>query len=179
MILQYAGKDATEAYEPIHPPGTIEKTLSAEKCLGEISSEAKQAIDTARSVKKKTVDEQRVEKALKERPSIDRMLSLFDLENVARQVLSHKALSYYSSAADDEISKHCVFIASRVYHDPLKAYHENARAFARFFFHPRVMRAVSRCDPSTTILGYKSSIPVFVSGAALARLGHPEGIIYS
>jgi len=52
---------------------------------------------------------------------------------------------------------------------------ENARAFARFFFHPRVMRPVLHCDPSTTILGYKSSIPVFICGAALAKLGHPEG----
>ncbi|VDB86498.1 unnamed protein product [Peniophora sp. CBMAI 1063] len=158
VLLQYAGKDATQAYEPIHPPGTIEKTLSADKCLGEISSEAQHALDSARNLKKKTVDERRVENALRARPSIDRMLSLFDLENVARQVLTHKALSYYSSAADDEIT-----------------YHENARAFARFFFHPRVMRAVSRCDPSSTILGFKSSIPVFVSGAALARLGHPDG----
>jgi len=37
------------------------------------------------------------------------------------------------------------------------------------------MRPVSHCDPSTTILGFESSIPVFVSGAALAKLGHPEG----
>lgn len=37
------------------------------------------------------------------------------------------------------------------------------------------MRAVSQCDPSTTILGYTSSIPVFISGAALAKLGHPQG----
>lgn len=55
------------------------------------------------------------------------------------------------------------------------ANNENARAFARFFFQARVMRPVSKCDPSTTILGFKSSIPVFVSGAALAKLGHPEG----
>ncbi|KAG5353393.1 hypothetical protein C0989_007538 [Termitomyces sp. Mn162] len=52
---------------------------------------------------------------------------------------------------------------------------ENAHAFTRFFFHPRVMRAVSQCDPSTTILGYRTSIPVFISGAALAKLGHPQG----
>lgn len=37
------------------------------------------------------------------------------------------------------------------------------------------MRAVSKCDPSTTILGYHSAIPVMISGAALARLGHPLG----
>jgi len=52
---------------------------------------------------------------------------------------------------------------------------ENARAFTRFFFQARVMRPVSNCDPSTTILGFKSAIPIFVSGAALAKLGHPDG----
>ena len=52
---------------------------------------------------------------------------------------------------------------------------ENARAFSRFFFRARIMRSVSHCDPSTPILGFESSIPVFVSGAALAKLGHPEG----
>ena len=57
------------------------------------------------------------------------------------------------------------------------AHTENVRAFSRFFFHPRVLRAVSQCDPSTTILGYKSSIPIFVSSAALAKLGHPLGEI--
>lgn len=49
------------------------------------------------------------------------------------------------------------------------------RAFSRFFFNARVMRPVLDCDPSTTILGYRSSIPVFVCGAALAKLGHPLG----
>jgi len=34
---------------------------------------------------------------------------------------------------------------------------------------------VSRCDPSTSILGHESSLPIFVSGAALAKLGHPLG----
>ena len=52
---------------------------------------------------------------------------------------------------------------------------ENARAFTRFFFKARVMRPVANCDPSTTILGFKSSIPIFVSGSALAMLGHPDG----
>lgn len=51
----------------------------------------------------------------------------------------------------------------------------NARAFSRFYFQPRVMRQVSKCDPSTTLLGFRTSIPVFVSAAALAKLGHPDG----
>lgn len=59
--------------------------------------------------------------------------------------------------------------------DKCAAMYENARAFSRFFLVPRVMRPLTRTDPSTTILGFKSSIPVFVCGAALAKLGHPEG----
>jgi len=39
------------------------------------------------------------------------------------------------------------------------------------------LRPVGDCDPTTTILGYPSSLPIFVSGAALAKLGHPLGEI--
>ena len=98
-------------------------------------------------------------------------------KDVARGVLPYKANAYYSSAADDQISE-CLSIFLPWDHVLLTrpiAHTENIRAFSRFFFHPRVLRAVSRCDPSTTILGFKSSIPVFVSAAALAKLGHPLG----
>lgn len=57
----------------------------------------------------------------------------------------------------------------------LIAHMENNCAFSRLFFHARVLRPISLCDPSTSILGFKSRIPVFVSGAALAKLGHPAG----
>ncbi|KAJ2920241.1 hypothetical protein MD484_g6, partial [Candolleomyces efflorescens] len=80
------------------------------------------------------------------------------MEKVARATLSHKAYAYYSSASDD-----------------MTTHAENARSFSRFFFNARVMRPVGQCDPSTTILGYSSSIPVFICGAALAKLGHPLG----
>ncbi|KAH9937554.1 uncharacterized protein B0H18DRAFT_1113373 [Fomitopsis serialis] len=67
-------------------------------------------------------------------------------------------MSYYASGADDELTKR-----------------ENGTAFSRFFFHPRVMRPISKVDPSTTILGIQSSLPIFVSAAGLAKLGHPLG----
>ncbi|KAF9455693.1 FMN-dependent dehydrogenase-domain-containing protein [Collybia nuda] len=158
IILKYAGRDATRAYEPIHPPDALDKHLHKSKHLGPIDSDAAYAIARESENRQKTKDELRVEAAQKQRPPLSRLLSLADMEAVARRVLSHKALSYYSSASDDQIT-----------------YFENARAFSRFFFHPRIMRPVSKCDPSTTILGYKSSIPVFISGAALAKLGHPDG----
>ncbi|KAF7339355.1 hypothetical protein MSAN_02149400 [Mycena sanguinolenta] len=158
IILKYAGRDATTAYEPIHPPDALEKNLPSSKHLGPLSSSAAQSVAHDQHNRKKTKDELRVEQALLQRPPLNRIMSLSDMEDVARKVLSHKAEAYYSSAADDHITVT-----------------ENARAFSRFFFHPRVMRPVAKCDASTTILGFKASIPVFASGAALAKLGHPLG----
>nr|VWP00836.1 Uncharacterized protein [Ganoderma boninense] len=158
IILKYAGKDATSAYEPIHPPDALEKNLPPEKHLGGLDSVSASAVQEAAQNRKKTKDELRVEAAQKAKPPLSRVLSLWDMEHIAHKVLSYKAWAYYSSAADEELTND-----------------ENARAFSRIFFHPRVLREVSYCDPSTTILGCKSSIPVFVSGAALARLGHPLG----
>ncbi|KAJ7103392.1 FMN-dependent dehydrogenase-domain-containing protein [Mycena belliarum] len=160
IILKYAGRDATSAYEPIHPPDALAKNLPPSKHLGPLSETAAQSVAREQQTRKKTKDELRVEQALSQRPPLVRILSLADMEEVARKVLSHKAEAYYASGADDQITLT-----------------ENARAFSRFFFHPRVMRPVGKCDPSTTILGFKSSIPVFVSGAALAKLGHPLGEI--
>ncbi|KAJ7619164.1 FMN-dependent dehydrogenase-domain-containing protein [Mycena polygramma] len=158
IILKYAGRDATSAFEPIHPPDALEKNLPSSKHLGPLSQSAVQSVARDQANRKKTKDELRVEQALSQRPPIGRILSLTDMEEVARNVLSYKAEAYYSTGTDDHITLT-----------------ENARGFSRFFFHPRVMRPLGDCDPSTTILGFKSSIPVFVSGAALAKLGHPLG----
>ncbi|KAF8922417.1 FMN-dependent dehydrogenase-domain-containing protein [Mucidula mucida] len=155
---KYAGKDASLAFEPIHPPDSLAKNLPPSKHLGSLDATASQQMQTARDNRVKTKDELRVEQAMKERPPLNRLLSIADIENVAHKTLSYKALAYYSSAADDGIANE-----------------ENMRAFSRFFFNARVMRPVLDCDPSTTILGYRSSIPVFVCGAALAKLGHPLG----
>ncbi|KAJ7181797.1 FMN-dependent dehydrogenase-domain-containing protein [Mycena crocata] len=158
IILKYAGRDATSAYEPIHPPDALEKNLPLSKHLGPLSAGAAQSVAHDQQNRQKNKDEVRVEEALRQRPPLVRIMSLADMEEVARKVLSHKAEAYYSSAADDHITTT-----------------ENARAFSRFFFHARVMRPVGKCDASTAILGFKSSIPVFASGAALAKLGHPLG----
>jgi len=99
-----------------------------------------------------------MERAQREKPPLNQILNIQELENVARNVLSFKALAYYASAGGDEIT-----------------HQENIRAFSRLFFNARVLRPIGNCDPSTTILGFKSRIPLFVSGAALARLGHPLG----
>ncbi|KAG6832462.1 hypothetical protein H0H92_001508 [Tricholoma furcatifolium] len=105
IILKYAGRDATRAYEPIHPPDALEKNLPASKHLGPLDSEAARTISKAEENRRKTKDEIRVETALEQRPPLDRILNLADMEVVARKVLSYKALAYYSSSSDDQRSE--------------------------------------------------------------------------
>lgn len=80
IILKYAGKDATRAYEPIHPSDALEKHLDASKHLGPLDASSASLLDHARSNRKQTKDEKRVELALKQRPPLGRMLSLDDIE---------------------------------------------------------------------------------------------------
>ncbi|KIM67183.1 hypothetical protein SCLCIDRAFT_1210685 [Scleroderma citrinum Foug A] len=156
--MDHAGQDATSVFVPIHPSDTLEKNLPPEKHLGTLDKASIQELRASVKDKGKTRDELRVEEAIKVKPSLSRMINIQDIEETAKNLLPYKAMTYYASAADDSIS-----------------HTENSRAFSRFFFHPRVMKAVSGVDPSTLMLGYKSSIPVYISGSALARLGHPLG----
>lgn len=158
VIMDYAGQDATAAFVPIHPSDTLDKYLPREKHLGALDEGSTRELRAASRNKGKSRDELRVEEAVKDKPPLGRMINVQDIEETAKEILPYKAMAYYASAADDSIS-----------------YSENARAFSRFFFHPRVMKAVSGVDPSTTMLGYKTSIPIYISGSALARLGHPLG----
>ncbi|KAF8622249.1 hypothetical protein AX15_007188 [Amanita polypyramis BW_CC] len=157
VILPYAGKDATKPFEMFHAPDAL-KNLPIEKHLGSLVDDDVAALESVQ--KSKTKDQLRVEQAHKNKPPLYRVLNLAEIEGIARKVLPYKAWAYYSSATDDEIT-----------------HAENARAYTRFFFLPRVMRPVEYCNPSTTILGYPSSLPIFVSGAARAQLSHPLGEI--
>ncbi|KAI0263843.1 glyoxylate dehydrogenase [Gloeopeniophorella convolvens] len=141
IILKYAGRDATEAYEPIHPPDAITTNLPVDKHGQEVTEE-----------------EKRRQALVAARPALDEVINLHDFEAVARVVLPEKAWAYYSSASDDEIT-----------------IRENRLAYQRVWFRPRVLRNVATVDWSTTILGQKSSLPVYISATALGKLGHPDG----
>lgn len=80
MILKYAGRDATEAYVPIHPPDALEKNIPASKHLGPLSWSAIQTLLTEQKRKTKSKDDVRVENAMRARPPLKRILSLADME---------------------------------------------------------------------------------------------------
>lgn len=150
IILQLAGQDATEEYDPIHPPGILEESLAPECKLGSFDA------STLPSVERSPVDENKVdEEAIM---PLDHCLNMDDIEAVATKKMSKKAWAYYFSAADDLRSK---ALNNTVYSDIL--------------LRPRVFVDITKCDTSSTMLGNKVNIPLFVSPAAMARLGHPDG----
>ncbi|RHZ77409.1 hypothetical protein Glove_180g117 [Diversispora epigaea] len=153
VILKQAGEDATQAFDPIHPPDIIQKYLPPEVCLGEIDPTT-----SVKTSKVETEKDKRRNLAIERKPALGEMLNLYDFEAVASQVLTPEAWAYYSSGADDEISLR-----------------ENTDAFHRIWIRPRVMRNVKNVDMSTKILGYHSSFPLYISATALGKLGHPEG----
>lgn len=98
IILKYAGKDATEEYEPIHPPDTLEKYLPKDKHLGEVDMAT-----VAKEEKEFDPDEEERQKRIERMPILEQCYNLMDFEAVARKVMKKTAWAYYSSAADDEI----------------------------------------------------------------------------
>ncbi|KAG2207031.1 hypothetical protein INT46_001876 [Mucor plumbeus] len=153
IIMKYAGKDATSAFEPIHPPDIIQRFLAPEVCLGSIDAEALSKVP-----KIETEEEKKIRLAREKMPRIDEMYNSFDFETVAKSVLKPDAWAYYSSGADDEISMR-----------------ENHNAFHRIWLRPRVMVNVKNVDTSTTMLGSRTSLPLYITATALGKLGHAEG----
>ncbi|KAI8973956.1 FMN-dependent dehydrogenase-domain-containing protein [Trametes punicea] len=152
VILKYAGKDAT---------------------LGIID-----ASTVVKVTKKVTEEEKRRQALLAARPPLDNVLNMHDFESVAKTVLPEKAWAYYSSTSDDEIT----LCGNRMaYQRRVQFYLGDAQEALtklrvhRVWFRPRILRDVSSVDWSTTILGQKSSFPLYISATALGKLGHPDG----
>ncbi|KAL9040617.1 MAG: hypothetical protein Q9214_004415 [Letrouitia sp. 1 TL-2023] len=153
IILRWAGKDATETYDPIHPPDTLDKYLDKSKHLGHVDMD---------SIEQEQVeedpDEQERQERIKRMPILEQCYNLMDFEAVARRIMKKNAWAYYSSGADDEITMR-----------------ENHSAYHKIWFRPRVLVDVETIDLSTTMLGTKVDIPFYVTATALGKLGNPEG----
>jgi len=149
IILSLAGRDATEEYDPVHPPGTLEENLKPEAKLGQVRPGGP-ATEVPGS------DPAGPDEA--NPPRMEALLNLDDVEEAALKRMSTKATAYFVSAGDDMISKK---LNNTVYRDIL--------------LRPRVFIDCTSCDLSTTMLGHKVGLPIFVSPAAMARLAHSDG----
>ncbi|KAK3713542.1 hypothetical protein LTR37_008500 [Vermiconidia calcicola] len=154
-ILRCAGRDATEEYEPVHPPGTIETHLdkgTIEKHLGPIDVTTLDALKAADVVAQTSRDSE-------ELAPLPTLQNLDDFESEARKIVSKKAWVYFSSSADSTT-----------------AHARNRLDWTRVNFRPRILRNVGKpVSMRRRIMGHDSSLPFFIAPAAQARLGHPEG----
>lgn len=149
IILQLAGQDATEEYDPVHPPGTLEESLGPEAKLGTLNP------DTLPKVERSPAEESPADDGA---PDLESLLNLDDIEEVATKQISRKAWAYYYSAADDLHSKAL-----------------NNTAYRNILLRPRIFVDVTACSTATTLLSHRVNLPIYVSPAAMARLAHPAG----
>ncbi|KAI6046349.1 glyoxylate dehydrogenase [Pisolithus marmoratus] len=163
IILKYAGKDATEAYDPIHPPDAITTHLPKHKHLGPVDPNTVVKVEKVLSE-----EEKKRQELVAARPPIDEIVNLHDFEAVAKAILPLKH-------GHDEIT----------IRENRAAYQRKVASFPRYAvtisistesgFARGFCGMFSVVNWSTTILGHKSSLPVYISATALGKLGHPDG----
>ncbi|KAF5687822.1 L-lactate dehydrogenase (cytochrome) [Fusarium denticulatum] len=165
VLLNLAGSDATELYNDVHAPDIIED-LPSDKLIGLLEESAisrptpkTTEIDPVPTPTSPTQTNQAPSTpTTKTIPPIDAILSAPDYETAARNSLSAKTWAFYSSAATD-----------------LVTHGKNKELVRRIMIRPRILRNVSQVNYKTSILGFDSSAPFFISPAAMARLAHPDG----
>ncbi|KAH7442234.1 hypothetical protein KP509_03G078000 [Ceratopteris richardii] len=81
-----------------------------------------------------------------------------EYDALAKERLPKMIYDYYASGAEDQYT--------------LK---DNRRAFERIWFRPRILIDVTQVDLTTSILGFKISMPIMVAPTAMQRMAHPEG----
>ncbi|KAJ5270435.1 hypothetical protein N7505_006193 [Penicillium chrysogenum] len=98
------------------------------------------------------------QREMDEQKSVEAFLNLDEIEDVATRIVNKKTWAYYYSASDDKISKY-----------------KNTEVFRSIQLRPKVFVDCTECDLNTKLLDDHVSIPIYVSPAAMARLGHPSG----
>lgn len=156
ILLKNAGQDASAAFDSVHPVEILEEYLTPEQVLGKVELEDKS--ESTMVEKSKGALPIRPEASSSTVPPLASILSLAEIESYAMQQLSPKAISYYVSATDDELTKAA-----------------NGQIYRSILLRPRVFVDCTKCSLETTILGNKVGLPIFVSPAAMARLAHPAG----
>ncbi|CAI6094090.1 unnamed protein product [Clonostachys chloroleuca] len=153
-IVAQAGKDASKLFTMLHPPDAL-GTLPTEYCLGPVDPETL----PAQEEEELSEAEQLRQEARENMPPAENMVMVQDFEDWAEKVLSETAWAYYRSAADEEMT-----------------FTENRDALRRYFFRPRILQKNSTEGiTETTFMGIPTSVPIFISPAAMAKLGHPLG----
>ncbi|CAN4104353.1 unnamed protein product [Withania somnifera] len=89
---------------------------------------------------------------------MEEITNVMEYEEIAKKKLPKMVYDYYASGAEDQWT-----LA------------ENRNAFSRILFRPRILIDVSKIDMTTTVLGFKISMPIMIAPTAMQKMAHPEG----
>ncbi|PSR96471.1 Peroxisomal (S)-2-hydroxy-acid oxidase [Actinidia chinensis var. chinensis] len=81
-----------------------------------------------------------------------------EYDAIAKQKLPKMVYDYYASGAEDQWTLQ-----------------QNRNAFSRILFRPRILIDVTKIDMTTTVLGFKISMPIMIAPTAMQKMAHPEG----
>ncbi|KAJ5384122.1 hypothetical protein N7517_002033 [Penicillium concentricum] len=154
VILRCAGKDATEDFDSVHTVELLSEALPQTAFQGYIDPTGLEKPNN----KPDGVDEEQPKPNHDSLPPLQSLINLHDFERVSGQRLRDTTWAYYSSGADDEISKR-----------------NNALAYQKVYLRPRILRKIPTVNTANTILGFSTTLPVYISPVGLAKLAHPEG----
>ena len=145
ILLQSAGKDATSTFRLYHPMEFIMQ-LPSSATIGRISGQCDTTSTTDSKIAQPNVP-------------ISHILNVYDFARNAHKRITKEAWDYVVSAADDEVT-----------------YRYNESVFESLWIKPRVLVDVSGyIDTTVTLLGTKSTTPIYISATAMGRLYHPDG----
>lgn len=166
VLLKCAGSDATQSFDEAHAPDMLQE-MPKGSFIGLLqapppgtSVEAAQAVPaivTAAPVAP-PAPEPVITKEDNSIPDLESIIGAPDFELAASKALTPKTWAFYSSAATD-----------------LVTHTRNKELVRRVMIRPRILRNVLNVDYQTSILGYKTKAPFFISPTAMARLAHPDG----
>jgi L-lactate dehydrogenase (cytochrome) len=102
VIFQYAGDDATKAFKEIHTLSILYENLSPGKCKGNLDPST--VDDLWMNPQRSGTNAAAVTKDRK-KPPLHSLLNIDDYAKVAQRTATKKAWAFYSSAADDLITR--------------------------------------------------------------------------
>lgn len=134
----------------MHDPELVESTLHPSNCVGEVIP------GSVEKLQQGAVTTAAAEPA-NQPPPLYAIINVDDFEKVAKRYLSPTGWAYYAGGAEDEVSVM-----------------DTRRLFRMITFRPRVLRPVEPVNTAVKILGYHSSLPLYISPTGLGRYAYPN-----
>jgi len=152
VIHSYGGKDASKAYNEVHAPSLIQKSLESTYHVGVLD------ITTVNAEWQKNMEAENPVSGSDAELSLDSVINLYDFEEHAQQSLPEKAWAIISGASNDNITREA-----------------NLSILRRIWLRPAILRDVGQVNTRTRLFGCDLDLPIYIAPMGGGKFGGPEG----